>query len=707
MASPTLDILTEDAISALIECLVDPSLANINHYAGSSIGEDDIAKQMEAVAWLYNQYLCEESPNLKPLDWLALRNKAVIIRPNLIKFMSLTKTSNSTLTLTETKIKNACAMTEALKNLNNSHESFPVSKVSVCLLNARRDKFVLVLGGVTGGTWSFIEKSSEIDLSKKPTGEENHSEEELAFMAIQEQTGIKTSLLQIEDSFLVSDCMNQAGGGTKFYIFSCFGTFDLSPAIKLKKIAWVSVNTALSNADGHLLEKTPSGVRSTSAVPYFHLRPFRYLVRNWFMRQFKIRNLEKSSDKSSNHSRDEKSTHTTLSGLVADTGLSMYEARRHVNDKSVSETVDVKLGHADENNGHSKSDAGMTSENASQCYKGQDTFYPPKNLARVTDFDESGMPQDQCVKVTVGGEPPKENNELGTFMCLDNIAGHNINLSLEASKKNKMDVVVPVAEVPHEPKDKTACTPKPEELFQVKARLSNQEINVTKLHMGLCECNPSPESSTQMRTKQGEHIVDDATGTSSQQAALRIVNEGRKIFSKELMDITIEYQTRVNRLNKRIAECDANLTTLLEGGKAAGQLALELCKNICQKQGFANDITIDQHETAIPGVSNDQREASAKKRCISKDPFQMSRSSMQELTEICMKNNWPSPSYGVFTVKNHQKQNLFSGKVRVRGSNFELSETGELCDSMKAAKASAAACMLSALYLVRSRGSIL
>ena len=45
----------------------------------------------------------------------------------------------------------------------------------------------------------------------------------------------------------------------------------------------------------------------------------------------------------------------------------------------------------------------------------------------------------------------------------------------------------------------------------------------------------------------------------------------------------------------------------------------------------------------------------------------------------------------------------YTGKVKIKNELFELTETGELSDTAKAAKLSVAGCMLSTLHLVRAR----
>eukprot|EP00249_Psilotum_nudum_P032507 c4810_g1_i1 orf=251-559(+) len=85
------NVKVEDALGALLKVLIDPILARINPHAEASVGEEDISKQMEAIAWLYNHFICQDFPYLEFLNWSAFCRKAVILRTRLIRFMSLPK----------------------------------------------------------------------------------------------------------------------------------------------------------------------------------------------------------------------------------------------------------------------------------------------------------------------------------------------------------------------------------------------------------------------------------------------------------------------------------------------------------------------------------------------------------------------------------------------------------------------------------------
>lgn len=848
-------ITAEDALGALIESLVDPSLAKLRPFASPKVAEDGISKQMEAVAWLYNQYLCQELPNVVSLDWEELCNKAAVRQFRLLKFMSAAKTGVSRLlTLTEQKVKNACEAAKALRNANNSPESLSVTKVCVCLLNVRQDKCVLALGANTVGVWSFIEKGKLVQLSENGAGEGSHivpSEEELGFMAVQEQTGINGDVLQIEDSFLVKDDINQIGGSTKFYIMSCHGTFDLSPVVKLEKVAWVPLDIAFSRVDGPLVEATDSAVRSTPAVQYFHLRPFYPLVQNWFLsslicRQHKMRSLEQSKNVLTNERKgaemqaNEKAsdsraealgltttwqeslklvaplpnntppemkhddgclkmklpkhekrnelcpkiepnkqemtilaaqTSALFSHLLTDASCPKVEVQQEMAISAPAHAAnnDVSLDSSSLKSGMGQQETAILSAEApllTKCVPTQAHATTNDVLLDSISLKRGMMPQEKvtlsaqmpsisnCVppadmvsdmagcngyngacawnELTAIGQIPTEKNGLEKTVTLANISGSNVNVSVAAAGCHSCKASVggpgkiialanivgsnsSVSLVENDQKKselsalrvrgskdvKSACFQEQEE---EKARQSKQVVNAVALDMGLSVPDCSPQSSTRVKKREEDHIMDKAAAFLSLKTVFRNISKKRKALSQELSEIN----TRADLLHKQIAECDTDLAALIGGGKAGLQLAVRLCKTDCEKQTSSSEVSVDQHQqektpTECPqALIINQAETNNKKR-----PFRMLKSSMQELNEICVRNEWPSPSYGIVMVNSHQRHNMYSGKVRIRNGSFELAETGELSDSAKGAKLSAAACMLSTLHLVRARNGML
>ena len=95
------------------------------------------------------------------------------------------------LTLTEQRVKNACETAKVVVDIHNNVQNFPVTKICVCLLNSRLDKCVIALGASTMGVWTFIEKEKCVQYTE---GDQiTDSEEDFAFKAVQEYTGMRFS----------------------------------------------------------------------------------------------------------------------------------------------------------------------------------------------------------------------------------------------------------------------------------------------------------------------------------------------------------------------------------------------------------------------------------------------------------------------------------------------------------------------------------
>eukprot|EP00250_Pteridium_aquilinum_P012338 c20666_g1_i3 orf=203-2080(+) len=617
-------ITAEEVLGALVESLVNPVLAKLRPFVGIKVAEQNLSNQMEAVAWLYNRYLCQELPNLVPLDWEDLCNRVSAQQTRLSKLMGASKPAVScSLTFTEQKVKNACEAAKALKAPENSMKSVFVTKVCVCLLNFRKDKCVLALGATTTGIWSFIEKNKHAHCSENGSGGEPHlvlSDEELTFKAVQEQTGIMSSVLQIEDSFLIHDDLCQAGGSTKFYIMSCTGTFDLSPVIKLEKVAWVSLDIVFSKARDPLIDMLDSNVRGTPAVQYFPLRPFCSSLERWLTRQDEGK-------------REEQPKHVV---------------EKDHNDQNRTEPITPSIGGSNDD---------------------KSVFVQEEGEVKLRQLKMKVSAMDMSTELFVPtGSPQSSTGMKNMTKVRDGGSIDGISASVKEQEEDN-------------------------------ARQGNQMINPVALDMKIAAPSCSPQSSTRIKKRAEERNIDKAGALLSLKTAFHSVRKKRKALSKDLR----EYTTQIDLLYKQIAECDADLAILLAGGKSGLQRAIQLCKTDCEKQTSSSDVSIDDSQgdallKCSRAVINSQAETSNKKR-----PFQMLKSSMQELNEVCTRNEWPLPSYGVLTYKNKQRHNVYTGKVKIRSDDFELSETGEASDTSKAAKLSAAAYMLSTLHGLRAR----
>lgn len=704
-------ISAEVALGALLETLVNPTLAKMKPFGGARAAEQDIANQMEAVAWLFNRYICQELPNLVALDWEDLCNKASNLQTRLTKFMRAGRSVVPlSLTTTEQKVKNACEAAKALRAPNNSSKNTFVTKVSVCLLNFRLDKCVLALGAATVGLWSFIEKEKHALCNGNGScGELQYmpSDDDFAFKTVQEQTGIKADVLQIEECFSINDDLNRAGGSTKFFIMSCTGTFDLSPTVKLEKIAWISLDVAFSKARNSLIDSSGSSVHSTPAVQYFHLRPFCSSVEDWFTRQTLVKSLVQPNNVAKESLKDQDKTDL----LVEKSGASNEEKSVTNQEQGLSKcTVDEM---ALEKSVKDKQRLSMmkTDVVALKLQLFAPTGSPQSQVGRKNNLTYAAeKEQKECVGAELcmssgGGSTGAENTHCIQAQVVDKqrqskpeVKTVGLNTKFDLAMENRTEILASrtggtIKEFPMSAKVQEDCN----------AKQMDQNINAVAPDINMPSPNGSPQSSRKIKKREEELILEKAGALLSFKTAYRSVRKKRKDLCKELTDS----MAQTDLLYKQIADCDSDLATLMGGGKAGLLLAIQLCESEGQKQTSSSKISIDQSQSDAllnrsRTIKTSQAGTSNKKR-----PFYMLKSAMQELNDVCTRNEWPLPSYGVFSSISKKRQCLYSGKVKIRGTDFELSETGEASETAKAAKLSAAAYMLSTLHLLKARSAML
>lgn len=134
--------------------------------------------QMHAVVLLYNYYHRKHHPALELLGFESCCKLAVILKPTLMAHMKLMHRSDYTevddlesqLSLTEKAIMDACDISSALDATKDvpSMDGWPISKVTVLLVDSRKENCLLLFGSITSGIWSVIEK--DVDASNINSG---------------------------------------------------------------------------------------------------------------------------------------------------------------------------------------------------------------------------------------------------------------------------------------------------------------------------------------------------------------------------------------------------------------------------------------------------------------------------------------------------------------------------------------------------------
>ncbi|KAG4948064.1 hypothetical protein JHK84_041510 [Glycine max] len=252
MASSSDVCPTEDALKAFLEYLVDPVLPakpSTPDNPPSPSQQHLVAKQVHSVVLLYNYYHRKQYPELAFLPFVEFCKLALVLRPTLsVHMKSMLKPDETELveqlSLTEDKILNACNICTCLDASKNvpDVEGWPISKVSVLLIDSKKENCFLLFSYITEGVWSVVEKdvdtfsqSSEITsgaiqtykkrrVIKKPTKKELNSEEDgilqIGYSAVKEAAGInKTDITSFESYTVYSQ--SKVKTASRFYIMKC------------------------------------------------------------------------------------------------------------------------------------------------------------------------------------------------------------------------------------------------------------------------------------------------------------------------------------------------------------------------------------------------------------------------------------------------------------------------------------------------------
>ncbi|KAM7258449.1 hypothetical protein ACFE04_014190 [Oxalis oulophora] len=294
--------LQEEAIQAFLELLVDPLMpaksSTRRTFQDSQI--ELVAKQVHAVVLLYNYYLRKEQPQLSFEDFESFCKLAVILTPSLLSMMTAKapgcmelESSGVQPTLIEKAIMDACDLAKSLdssKDAPNTKE-WPISKVSVFLVDSKKENCMLQFNTITKGIWSAIEH--EIDINSKKTSEKHVDKkmrvtrngsgaekvdfQQLAFSAVKEATGIDQGDLAIMESH-VAYSLSKEKSATCIYIMQCTRP-DSDAACK------IPIKDTIESLQGPLVNNTDCGWNISPAVEYFHLLPYAGILSDWFLRK--------------------------------------------------------------------------------------------------------------------------------------------------------------------------------------------------------------------------------------------------------------------------------------------------------------------------------------------------------------------------------------------------------------------------------------
>nr|XP_027120465.1 uncharacterized protein LOC113737431 [Coffea arabica] len=289
----------EEAVSALLEWLVDPLLPSklYGKDPPSLDNQHSVARQMHAVVLLYNYYHRKQDPELCFLEFVPFCKLALTLKPTLMPHMKFTLQTDpvglndleNQLSVTEKAVMDACNISLSLDALKDvpSIEGWPISNVSVLLVDSEKENCVLLFGSVTKGVWSVIEKSINdfnIDLentsegkriSQTTTGEQLTESyfEQLASIAVKEATGISHSDLMVLERHVVYS-LSKEKTAAYFYIMQCTSGGDIQIPIK----------DTIESLQGPLFEWMSYSWMPTAVVEHYNVLPYAMILSRWYSR---------------------------------------------------------------------------------------------------------------------------------------------------------------------------------------------------------------------------------------------------------------------------------------------------------------------------------------------------------------------------------------------------------------------------------------
>ncbi|KAJ0094022.1 hypothetical protein Patl1_26334 [Pistacia atlantica] len=301
---------TEDAIHAFLEYLVDPMLPAKSSMRDtlSQSQQQSVAKQVHAVVLLYNYYHRKQQQHLTFEGFESFCKLAVVMRPALLTHLKLMQRSDDSesndlekqISLTEKAVMDACDIAKTLDASKDVPitEGWPISKIVIFLIDARKENCFLQFSSITQGVWSMIEKdvnasscisegvmggkhkAKKIKVTKRPLrgelGADELSFQQLAFSAVKEVTGFNKCDLKILGSNVVYS-LSKEKAAARFYMMQ-------STQPKKDDKIEIPIKDVIDSLQGPLLVRNSHQWLVTPVVEYFPLLPYAGIVSEWFFR---------------------------------------------------------------------------------------------------------------------------------------------------------------------------------------------------------------------------------------------------------------------------------------------------------------------------------------------------------------------------------------------------------------------------------------
>ncbi|CBI36653.3 uncharacterized protein LOC104879453 isoform X2 [Vitis vinifera] len=680
MVSPDVGSV-EDVVRALLEYLVDPLLpAKSSSRSTPSLSQQQsVAKQVHAVVLLYNYYHRKQHQQLEFLGFEPFCKLAVVLKPSLLshmKLMQILKTGElddleNHLSATEKMVMDACDISTSLnasKDVPNT-EGWPISKVTVFLVDSRKENCVLLFSSVTQGVWSVIEKDVDATnhslegvkqiyrkkrTTKKSTRDETGSDEaslqQLAFSAVKKAAGISQADLMVLESHVVYS-LSKERTACRFYIMQCTQSIN-------EDISQIPINEAIDSLQGPLVKNSSCSWTVTSVVEYFHVLPYKGILSDWLSRGVFSNSLQDLRVGLGNEKLN--STQRTAEPLDA-------EVKRNSNEShSNCGRVDV-LGNENMNADNPCMVCPQNEDDAEVNKKrvGSDRYL---STADVLGNKSSGTDT----------ESPRwkySNNESRSKSLPNSVEVnlHQKEMTLFTARDLNAAATGAMAKEGIANSVMTPCT---------------TSCRGEKVANGGEICNFIMPDQDGMLIEDRALVTYESNSEHLDKLQITIASK-EKLLSQTALKVLLRKRDRLShqqrKLEDEIAQCDKNIQTILDGGE--DDLALKI-ESILE---FCNDACPQTRDRTYRHLEDQESPQHIKRKRLSEAILNIQKS-CQELDGICYENNWILPTYRVSLLDGKSE-----GTVSVKGVDFEISVVGEPCDTPREARESAAAQMLAKL----------
>nr|XP_018673715.1 PREDICTED: uncharacterized protein LOC103999462 isoform X1 [Musa acuminata subsp. malaccensis] len=654
----------DDVVQALIEHLVEPLLpARVSSAEPPTIDQQNsVAKQMHSVVLLYNYYHRKQFPRLEFLCFEAFCKVATIAKPILLTYMNVMHKNaeelqdlDQQLSVMEKKIMDACNISKTLDALKNAPnmDGWLVSRVAVFLVDASKEKCFLDFGSMTQGVWSLVEKEIKKPIAlvnsrkmKKHASknksfscdysdgllENEDSLQQLAFSVMEQKTGISCSKFSILERHLTYS-LTQEKTTIRLYVM-------ISMEVVTDGLVEFSIKDVLTSLSGPLIV-TGLIPEVTSAVEYYHLLPYVNILSNWLSREAPHaefldlpRHLPEVSECS----------------LRSDRVLTVESHEMNNLSGQVEQIVDTS------SNNISKAANEVTNKKCSSLHP--------------TNGPSNGCTEKADMLNSVKKPHITKSNEGQTFGQVEQIvatSNNNIGKTANELTSKKSSSLHPR----NDPSN--GCTEQADMLnSSKKPRITKSNDGETFGRKSVHLTSQDAASPSFLPLFPVQHTSENYDEFNFFMASKRndLLQASLRILIKRRNDLVQQQRC----LEDEIAHCEMNIQAIVNGQgsmKSKVESMIEACNALCSDvRGYPQEIKVKRLSEAIL----------------------RSKSSSQELDDMCCENGWILPRY---TVLPSTADGYFQASVTVRGIDFEMTANGDSMSSPCDARLAAATNMLS------------